>query len=174
MIGRWSARTGFHPSSATQSAPAARPYADGASLGRNHAELSHRREDVDDSPGLSDPPVDEPDDEDLVVRDGFASRWDAHVFALVGPGDRVAADDLVPRRSGNARWSLPNTSFNTCAPVASIGTGARICASGSTSSSIVFDMTSGSVVFMASQKRMNVALLLVAWAVDIRILLGSI
>src|SRR5215211_8625058 len=67
----------------------------GASLGLNQAELVHLREDVDDPPGLGDPPVDEPDDEDLVVGDGFAGWWEAHVLALVGPGDRVAADDLV-------------------------------------------------------------------------------
>src|SRR5262245_23180042 len=36
------------------------------------------------------------EDEDLVVRDGSAGWWDAHVLALVCPGDRVAADDLVP------------------------------------------------------------------------------
>ena len=68
----------------------------GASLGRNHAELSHLREDVDDPRGLSDPPVDEPDDEDLVVRDGFAGWWDAHVLAPVGSGNHVPADEVVP------------------------------------------------------------------------------
>jgi hypothetical protein len=36
-------------------------------------------------------------DEDLVVHDGFADWWDAHAIALVGPGNRVAADHLVPR-----------------------------------------------------------------------------
>jgi hypothetical protein len=46
-----------------------RPPADGASLGGNHAELFHLREDVGDSPGLRDSAVDEAEDEDLVVRD---------------------------------------------------------------------------------------------------------
>jgi hypothetical protein len=49
--------------------------ADGALLGLNHAELFHLREDVDHPPGLSDSAVDEAENEDLVVRDGFAGRW---------------------------------------------------------------------------------------------------
>src|SRR6266540_2817131 len=66
------------------------------SLGGNHAELFHLREDVDDPPDLSDSAVDEAADEDLVVGDGFAGWREAHVFTLVGPGNRVPADDLVP------------------------------------------------------------------------------
>src|SRR5215469_10227976 len=69
-----------------------------ASLGRNHAELSHQREGVDDPPGLGDSAVDAAEDEDLVVCDGFAGWWKAHEFALVGPSNRVPADDLVPLR----------------------------------------------------------------------------
>src|SRR3569833_1288128 len=67
----------------------------GDPLGRKHAELSHLGEDVDDPPGLRDPATGDPEDEDLVVRDGPAGRRAAHVLALVGPGDRVPADDLV-------------------------------------------------------------------------------
>ena len=44
---------------------------------------------------------------------------------------------------------------------------------GSTTSSIVFEMISASPVLMASWKRLNVALLIVAWAVDMRLLLGA-
>lgn len=51
------------------------PFDDSAQLGRNHAELSHLRDDVDDPPGLSDSTVGEPEDEDLVVGDGFAGWW---------------------------------------------------------------------------------------------------
>src|SRR5215467_8908959 len=42
------------------------------SLGLNHAELFHLREDVDNPPDLGDPAVDEPHNEDLGVGDGFA------------------------------------------------------------------------------------------------------
>src|SRR5919199_4734473 len=49
-------------------------------------------------PDLSDPAAGEADDEDLVVPDGFAGWWEVPVLALVGPGNRVPADDLVPLR----------------------------------------------------------------------------
>jgi hypothetical protein len=39
---------------------------------------------------------------------------------------------------------------------------------------MVLEMTSASPVFMASSKRLNVALLLASWAVDIWLLLGPI
>jgi hypothetical protein len=55
-----------------------------------------------------------------------------------------------------------------------VGTGAWNSTFGSTTSSIVFEMTSASPVFTASWKRLNVALLLVAWAVGMWLLLGSI
>jgi hypothetical protein len=47
------------------------------------------------------------------------------------------------------------------APDASIGDGVRIRMSGSTTSSIVFEMSSVSPVLTASMKRLNVALLAV-------------
>ena len=64
----------------------------------NHAELLHLREDVDHPPGLSDSAAREAEDEDLVVGDGLAGWPVAHVVTLVGPSNRVAADDLVPLR----------------------------------------------------------------------------
>jgi hypothetical protein len=47
------------------------------SLGANHAELFHLREDVDDPPDLCDSPSGETENEDLVLRDGFAGRREA-------------------------------------------------------------------------------------------------
>src|SRR5215471_13074397 len=67
----------------------------------------HLRQDIDDSPGLSDPAIDEPANEDLVVRDGFAGWRDAQVLTPVGPGNRVPADDL--------RW-LPGTRQDSARP----------------------------------------------------------
>src|SRR5262245_10630524 len=61
----------------------------------DHAELCQLGEDVDDRPGLGYSPFGEAEDNDLFVRDGPAGWWDAHVFALMGAGDRVAHDDLV-------------------------------------------------------------------------------
>src|ERR1700716_1617653 len=75
-----------------------RPLADWVSLGRNRAELPHLRQDVDDAPGLCDSAVEEAEDEDLVVRDGFAGWWDAHVFTAVGPSNGIPDDDLVTLR----------------------------------------------------------------------------
>src|SRR5512132_4006189 len=75
--------------------------------------------------------------------------------------------------SGNARRSTAHTCLSACAPVASIGTGAWNSTFGSTTSSIVFEMTSASPVFTASWKQTNLALLLVVWAVDMWLLLGS-
>src|SRR5262249_44728996 len=75
-----------------------RSLATGPARSRNQAELSHLRQGVDESPGLRDAAVDEAEDEDFVVRDGFAGWWDAHGFALVGPGDQVPAD-LVLRHA---------------------------------------------------------------------------
>src|SRR5215831_10171461 len=151
------------------------------SIGGNHAELFHLREDVDDAPGLGDSPVGEADDEDLVVGDGFDGWREAHVFTLVGPGNRVPGDDLSPSairssivrwRSGRPRRSIAHTCLAACAPVASIGNGVRISTSGATTSSIVLEMSSASPVLTASWMRLNVALLLVSWAVDIWSLLG--
>jgi hypothetical protein len=48
-----------------------------------------------------------------------------------------------------------------------------ISTSGSTSSSIVLEMTSASPVLTTSSKRLTVALLLVSWAVDIWFLLWA-
>jgi ketosteroid isomerase-like protein len=59
---RWSSSSSLHIG----------PTGGRVSLGLNHAELSHLREDVDDSPGLGDSAVCEADNEDLVVGDGFA------------------------------------------------------------------------------------------------------
>jgi hypothetical protein len=44
----------------------------------------------------------------------------------------------------------------------------------STTSFIVLEMSAESPVLMASQKRLNVALLLVGWTVDLWLLVGSI
>src|SRR5262249_4321068 len=96
------------------------------SIGGNTAELVSLRRDVDDAPGLGDSPVGEADDEDLVVGDGFARWRKAHVFTLVGPGNRVPGDDLVPFRDqilgrkvqvGKARRSIVHTCLAACAPV---------------------------------------------------------
>ena len=84
----------------------------------------------------------------------------------MGPGNRVAADDLVPLvdqiLDGDVKvWEGPvDTSLSGCAPVASIGNEVWITASGSTSSSIVLEMSSASPVVVASWKRLTVALLL--------------
>src|SRR5262249_40397341 len=64
----------------------------------NCAELSHLGEGVDDPPGLDDAAASEAGDEDLMVGDRFAGWCYAHVFALVGAGNRVATDDLVALR----------------------------------------------------------------------------
>jgi hypothetical protein len=48
--------------------------------------------------GLHDSAARQAEDEDLVVRDGFARWRQAHVLALVGLSNRVAADGLVPLR----------------------------------------------------------------------------
>src|SRR2546430_7986625 len=42
------------------------------------AELPHLREDVDDAPGLSDSAVDDPENEDFVIGDGFTGWWETH------------------------------------------------------------------------------------------------
>jgi hypothetical protein len=67
--------------------------------------------------------------------------------------------------------------LSACVPVASTGNGVRISTSGSTNSSIAFEMSSASPVFMAlfmaSLKRLSVALLLVSWVAGICFLLGS-
>src|SRR5215813_4230863 len=76
--------------------------------------------------------------------------------------------------SGNARRSTAHTCLSACAPVAWVGTGAWNSTFGSTTSSIVFQMSSTSPLFVASWKRLNVALLLIARAVDIGVLLESI
>src|SRR5215469_17069340 len=68
------------------------------SLGGNHAELFHLREDIDDPPHLRDPAAGETEDEDLVVADGLAGWREAHVFTLVGPCNRGTHYDLVPLR----------------------------------------------------------------------------
>jgi hypothetical protein len=52
--------------------------------------------------------------------------------------------------------------LSASAPVASTGNGVRIDTSGSTTSSIVFEMSSASPVLVASWNRLNVALLLVS------------
>jgi hypothetical protein len=75
-------------------------------------------------------------------------------------------DFVVVWRSAKALWTLLSTSFSARGPRASIGKGVRISASGSTTSSIVFEMSSASPVFMTSSKRLNIALLLVSCAVD--------
>ena len=62
------------------------------------AQLSQLREDVDDPPGLGDSAVHESTDDNLVIRDGLAGWWQAHVLALVGPSDRIAGDDFVSLR----------------------------------------------------------------------------
>jgi hypothetical protein len=64
--------------------------------------------------------------------------------------------------------------LSASAPVASTGNGVRIRTSGSTTSSIIFEMSSASPLLTASWKRLNVALLLVAWPVDIWLSPGSI
>jgi len=56
--------------------------AQSGSLGGNRAELIHLREDVDHPPRLGDSAVREAEDEDLVVGDGFAGWWAAHVFEM--------------------------------------------------------------------------------------------
>jgi hypothetical protein len=63
--------------------------------------------------------------------------------------------------------------LSACAPVASVGPGAWNSTFGSTTSSIVFEMNSASPLFMASWKRLSVALLVVAWAVAMWLLLGA-
>src|SRR5207247_6425733 len=65
------------------------------SLGLDHAELFHLREDVGNPPDLSDPAIDEPHYEDLRVGDRFAGRPEAVEFAQVGAGNRVLRHDLV-------------------------------------------------------------------------------
>ena len=55
--------------------------------------------------------------------------------------------------------------LNACVPVAS--NGVCCCTSGSKTSSIVCEMSSASRVFVASRRRLMVALLLVSWAADI-------
>jgi hypothetical protein len=64
----------------------------------NRAQLLHLRQDVDNTPGLCDSTVDEAEDKDLVIGDGFAGWWDAHVLAEVRPSNQVPADNLVPFR----------------------------------------------------------------------------
>jgi hypothetical protein len=66
-----------------------------ASLSRDHAELLHLRENVNNPPDLSDPAVDEPHDEDLAVRDGSARWRDTVEFTQVGSGNCVLLDDFV-------------------------------------------------------------------------------
>jgi len=57
-------------------------------------------------PGLSDSAAREAEDEDLAVGDGFAGWRQAHVFAAVGSGNHIPADDLVPSaiKSSTVTW----------------------------------------------------------------------
>ncbi|KIF05733.1 hypothetical protein PL81_11515 [Streptomyces sp. RSD-27] len=76
-------------------------------------------------------------------------------------------------RPGNARRRTTHTCLSACAPVAPVGTGAWNSTSGVKTSSIVFEMSSASPVFTAAWKRPNAALLISAWAADMRgLLLG--
>jgi helix-turn-helix protein/integrase-like protein len=94
----WAFATDSLPLAGGSGGPAAPPPSGrnqpSASVGGDQAELFQLREDVDDSPGLGDSAVDEPEDDDLVVGDGLAGWRKAHVFTLVGPGKGVPADDL--------------------------------------------------------------------------------
>jgi hypothetical protein len=95
----------------------------------------------------------------------------------MGAGDSVAADDPVPlldqvldsdmKVGISAAEPCVNTSLSLSAPVALSGNGVRTTASGSTSSSIVLEISCASPVFVASWNRLTVALLPVIWAVDI-------
>src|SRR5262249_45408681 len=80
---------------------------------------------------------------------------------------------IVRWRSGRPRRSIAHNCLNACAPVASIGNGMRISASGATTSSIAFEMTSTSPALTVSSMRLNVVLLLVSWAVDMWLLLRA-